>query len=167
MGREITLSHSGQRPARVPDLPTEAIDAAPNGTAEAGSRHRILIVEDEYFIAAEMEDMLRAADIDVVGPVGTVSEALRLVEAADANGGITAAVLDVSLLGERVTPVADALAARGIPFVYATGYSRREITTPLPTAPVLEKPVDYGALFRSLRELSAVRPLAGEMGTRA
>ena len=64
-----------------------------------------------------------------MGPVPTVGEALRLVEAAAADGGIGAAVLDINLAGRHVGPVADRLAALGVPFVFATGYASTATAT--------------------------------------
>ena len=79
---------------------------------------KILIVEDEPLIAMMLEDFLDALDRLVAGTVDSVASALELVEA----GGIDAAIMDVNLRGgETSWPIADALAARGIPFVLATG----------------------------------------------
>jgi len=80
---------------------------------------RILIVEDEMLIAMELETLFRRQDCDILGPAPSVSRALALLEHEHPN----VAVLDLNLGGERCTPVADALLARGIPFVLATGYS--------------------------------------------
>ena len=106
--------------------------------AEGGPLHRILVVEDQWFLATEMEEMLRAAGLEVLGPVDTVADALRLIEAAMADGGLGAAVLDIQLGGEEVTPVADALAAFGVPFVYATGYPAQHAPGRHDSAPLLE-----------------------------
>ena len=83
---------------------------------------RVLVVEDEIAVAMLVEDELRGAGAEVLGPVPTVGDALRLVEAAAADGGISAAVLDINLDGRHVAPVADKLAALGVPFLFATGY---------------------------------------------
>ena len=68
---------------------------------------RILVVEDEILVSMLVEDELRGAGTEVVGPAPTVGDALRLVEAAAADGGISAAVLDINLAGRHVGPLAD------------------------------------------------------------
>ena len=81
---------------------------------EAG---RVLVVEDEFVIALEVEDALRRAG--VVGPAATPEDAARLAP----EEPLDAAVLDVELRGGRVFPAADALAHRSVPFVFLTGYT--------------------------------------------
>jgi hypothetical protein len=68
-----------------------------------------------------VEDELLGAGAEVVGPAGSVSDALQLVGVAASEGGLSAAVLDINLEGEAVKPVADILAALGVPFLFATG----------------------------------------------
>jgi CheY-like chemotaxis protein len=103
------------------------------------SGRKILLVEDEYFVAQDMVRALEESGAEIVGPVANVEEALGLVRDTSSLSG---AVLDVNLQGEMVYPVADALKARGIPFVFATGY---DVThTPPEHRDVFrcEKPVD-------------------------
>ncbi|WP_236552439.1 response regulator [Belnapia sp. F-4-1] len=69
-----------------------------------------------------IEDGLLDAGASVVGPVGSVDDALALVERAACDGGLSAAVLDINLGGAMVSPVADRLAALNVPFLFATGY---------------------------------------------
>lgn len=79
---------------------------------------RVLIVEDEPLIAMMIEDFCEEIGHEVTGAAETVAEALAATEA----GGFDVAILDLHLRGdEQAWPVADALAARGIPFVLATG----------------------------------------------
>jgi CheY-like chemotaxis protein len=118
---------------------------------------RVLVVEDEALIAMAVEARLRDAGAEVVGPAFTAAEALRLVEAAAAaDGGISAAVLDLKLAGgETAIPVADALAARGVPFLFATGYGAGRCDTGRHTAaPVLHKPYDPERLVAALEDLA-------------
>lgn len=82
------------------------------------TRSRILIIEDETFIALALEDTLTAWGYEVVGPAARIRQALRLIE----TESFAAAVMDINLAGETVTPAADALMARGIPFVLTSGY---------------------------------------------
>jgi CheY-like chemotaxis protein len=118
---------------------------------------RVLVVEDEALIAMAVEARLRDAGAEVVGPAFTAAEALRLVEAAAAaDGGLGAAVLDLKLAGgETAIPVADALAARGVPFLFATGYGAGCDTGGHTAAPVLRKPYDPERLVAALEDLAA------------
>lgn len=81
---------------------------------------RILVVEDEYLIAMDLADRLGDLGAEVIGPAGSVAQALEIVESGACR--IDGAVLDVNLRDERVYPVADALTARGVRFVFASGY---------------------------------------------
>jgi DNA-binding response OmpR family regulator len=126
------------------------------GAQEMLGKRRVLVVEDEALIAMALEERLREAGAEVVGPAFTAAEALRLVEAAAADGGISAAVLDLRLTGgETAIPVADALAARGVPFLFATGYGAGCDTGGHTAAPVLRKPYDPERLVASIEALAA------------
>ena len=83
---------------------------------------RVLVVEDETLVAMLVANGLSDAGAEVVGPAFSVNKALGLIERAASDGGLSAAVLDINLGGAAVSPVADCLAALGVPFVYATGY---------------------------------------------
>jgi CheY-like chemotaxis protein len=109
---------------------------------------RYLVVEDEYFIAADLTHLLESLGIEVVGPAASVQEALRLVE--NDGGRLDGAVLDINLRDERVYPVADALRARGVPFVFTTGYDAAGVPSSYADAPRCEKPVDKARLVRCL-----------------
>jgi DNA-binding response OmpR family regulator len=80
---------------------------------------QVLVVEDEALVSMLIEDELRDAGATVLGPAVRVDDAVRLVEAAAADGGISAAVLDINLEGRHVASVANRL---GVPFLFATGY---------------------------------------------
>ena len=108
---------------------------------------RILVVEDDYFAMRDLCAGLAALGAVVVGPAPTVAEALALVAR---EPDIDAAVLDVNLRGETVYPVADAMAARGMPFVLSTGYADDVIEPRFRQAPHCEKPVDMRAVGRAL-----------------
>lgn len=80
---------------------------------------RILVVEDESLVAMLIETILEDMGCAVVGPASSVDEALKMVaDHADIDG----ALLDVNVAGREVFPVADALKARNVPFVFSTGY---------------------------------------------
>lgn len=117
---------------------------------EAGSElrgRRLLVVEDDYMIAADFVYALEERGFEVIGPVGSVREALALIESAGVFDG---AVLDINLGREMAFPIADALTARGVPFVFATGYGTLAIPPVYAEVPRVEKPVDMAALLRLL-----------------
>lgn len=106
---------------------------------------RILVVEDEALIAVMVEDMLRDLGSDVVGPAATIEAALALV----GTEVIDAAILDVNVRGERIDPVAEALFARGIPVLFATGYGEVRLASGA-KATVIDKPYTQDKLARGL-----------------
>ncbi|AWK89904.1 response regulator [Azospirillum thermophilum] len=97
---------------------------------------RVLLVEDETLVAMAVEDALSMHGVEVVGPADSVPLALELVE----RGGFDGALLDVNLRGERVDQVADALAARGLPFIFTTGTGADGVPEGHRHRPVLTKP---------------------------
>jgi len=98
---------------------------------------RILLVEDEAMVAMIIEDTLCDLGCEIVGPVSNIDRALAAAQAGDRIDG---AFLDVNLRGELVYPVAEALAARGVPFAFVTGYGEKGIDARYRDAPVLTKP---------------------------
>ena len=115
------------------------------------SQLRLLLVEDEALVAMAMEDMLSDLDCVVVDVAGTLAQALDRID--HLSGDIDAAILDVNLGGERVYPAADALAAKGVPFMFATGYGPEGLDDRYPQATVLAKPVLAKALAGALNRL--------------
>ena len=97
---------------------------------------RILVVEDQAPIALQLEDMLIESVCEVVGPASRVGQALRLLY----EHPVDAAVLDLNIAGELVYPVADALDARRLPYVFATGYSLSDLAAPYRSRRILQKP---------------------------
>lgn len=117
---------------------------------------RIMVVEDEYFLADELSRALEAAAAAVLGPVATVATALDLLAQEAAPD---AAVLDVNLGGEMAFPVADAFMARGVPFVFTTGYDQEALPVRYAAARRLEKPIATAGTMRELaRLLAAAEP---------
>jgi CheY-like chemotaxis protein len=99
---------------------------------------RILVVEDEYILAQDLRHSLQEAGASVLGPAQSVTAALAILEKEwDVHG----AVLDVNLAGELVWPVADALAIRGVPLVFATGAEKEDLPVRFQHATRCGKPV--------------------------
>lgn len=113
------------------------------------SGRRVLVVEDEVMVAWTLEDMLAELGCTVVGPAARVDQALAMIEAE----AVDAVVLDVNLNGEKSYPVADALAARGVPFVFSTGYNKNDLHTGYLGFPMLQKPFERSQLGDALAKL--------------
>ncbi|QUD90152.1 response regulator [Phenylobacterium montanum] len=103
---------------------------------------RLLVVEDEALIALTLEDMLDGFGCVVAGVAGTLKRAVALADELAIDG----AVLDVNLGGERVYPAAERLKARGVPFVFCTGYGRAGLDQAFAHVPTLDKPYQEEAL---------------------
>ena len=116
-------------------------------SASALTGRRVLLVEDDYFIAADLKTWFEEGGAQVLGPVPSVDEALALIAGTDA---IDAAVLDINLQDELVYPVADALQARGVPFLFATGYDPASVPPPHGAVPLCQKPIDPQVVARTL-----------------
>lgn len=108
---------------------------------------RVLVVEDEYFLAEELRGELEDAGATVLGPVGNIADVLRLIEC---NREIDGAILDVNLGGELVFPVADQLAERGVPFVLATGYDQSTIPSRYANVTRCGKPLNIRLLKQAI-----------------
>ena len=107
---------------------------------------RMLIVEDEYFLADDMAQALQKLGAQVVGPVPTRDKALALLAAEP----VDAAILDINLKGQMVFPVADALREQGVPFVFATGYDATAVPDAYKDVPRWEKPFKPEDLAKAL-----------------
>lgn len=117
------------------------------------SAARVLVVEDEMLVAALLEDRLEALGCQVIGPAAGVAQALELL----ATTPVDAAVLDVNLAGEKVFPVADALAERGVPFIFATAYGAAGVADRHSQRTILDKPYQERALEHALRSALLAR----------
>ncbi len=107
----------------------------------------VLLVEDEYLVAMDLSHSLERAGATVIGPVGSVEEALKLVEEA---ADIDIAIVDIRLQDADAFPVADALEDRNIPFVFATGYDRNVVPQRFTHVPWCPKPLDLQVLATAL-----------------
>jgi CheY-like chemotaxis protein len=112
----------------------------------AGSGLQILIVEDESMVAMMIEDMLADLGHKVIATSGRMPDASKLVSDASAD----LAILDVNLNGEETYPLADSLAARRIPFIFATGYGNSGIKAEWSGVPVLQKPFQSRELAEAI-----------------
>jgi DNA-binding response OmpR family regulator len=108
---------------------------------------RVLIVEDEFFIALDIGQQLGDQGFEVVGPAPSVSKALKLVS----EQGCDVAILDVNLGGETSEPVARKLQESDKPFVVLSGYSTENKLPWFGAAPVLSKPLRMDDLVAALR----------------
>ncbi|HEY3800013.1 MAG TPA: response regulator [Caulobacteraceae bacterium] len=110
---------------------------------------RVLVVEDEGLVAMTLEDMLDDLGCEIAGSAASVKEALAWIAG---GGAADAALLDISLAGEYVFPVAEALTERGVPFAFTTGYGETPAGQ-FRTAPLVSKPVRKDRLAETLRLL--------------
>jgi CheY-like chemotaxis protein len=123
------------------------------------SGQRFLIVEDEPLVVLMLADALEDAGAVIVGTAASVDEALRSIDAEP----IDAAILDCNLRGHPVHRVASALAGRGVPFLFVSGYGRSGIPPGFGDSPVLGKPFTQAQLLRAMGELIASEArLAGQ-----
>lgn len=110
---------------------------------------RVLVVEDEAFIAMDLEQMLQELGCEIIGTASTVDGALAQVR----RGGIDGALLDSNLHGASVLPVAEALTEADVPFILLTGYSRRDSDPPLlREARRVSKPFSLASLSTAIGE---------------
>jgi CheY-like chemotaxis protein len=118
------------------------------------SGRRVLIAEDEAFVAMALQEKFAAAGAEIVGPAATLAEA----SAAADTDVLDAAVLDIDLAGLDVFPAADKLRSRGVPFVFQTGHGQRqELKLDYPEVLVFKKPVRASDLIAAVSELVAGR----------
>ncbi|ODT86822.1 HWE histidine kinase domain-containing protein [Phenylobacterium sp. SCN 70-31] len=143
------------RPEVVPDVPvanrvTETVATAAGPASLNGAR--VLIVEDAVLLALELETGLSEAGAEVVGPAYELEEAMALLDQP-----IDVAVLDANLNGRSVTPVAEVLHQRRIPFVFATGYGETGGAPGGFDAPIIRKPYDVTQVASAVAEILASR----------
>lgn len=113
-------------------------------------RLRVLVVEDESMIAMLIEDSLCELGHEVVAIASRMQEALDIAR----KGQFDIAIIDVNLDGEPSYPVADVLAERNIPFIFATGYGSKGLDTGYSKIPLLTKPFLDSELETALVQIS-------------
>jgi CheY-like chemotaxis protein len=111
-----------------------------------GSRKRVLVVEDDVMIRMLIEDMLGDLGYEVAAQAAKLEDAMT----AATNIAVDVAILDLNLNGKSTGPVAEALAARGTPFVFATGYGEHGLPEAFRDRPLLKKPFQIDGLRRLL-----------------
>jgi len=114
---------------------------------------RVLLVEDEFMVALLMEMALTGLGCEVIGPIGRVDKALEMAQ----REALDVAILDVNINGTEVYSVAEALAARGIPFVFVSGYGRKALRAPWGDRPNLQKPFRIDDLVAVIEEAAAAK----------
>jgi two-component SAPR family response regulator len=119
-----------------------------SSTAELAGR-RVLIVEDDYYLAADAEQALKNAGASIIGPVARSPEALRLLEETRPD----CAVVDINLGLGPSYDVAATLRASSVPFVFVTGYDARAIPAEFADIERLAKPVDVWRMVRAIARL--------------
>ncbi|MDH2325945.1 response regulator [Cereibacter sp. SYSU M97828] len=107
---------------------------------------RVLVVEDELFVAMMIEDYLRDLGFEVVGPALRLERGLALAR----DEMLDFAVLDVNLADKPSFPIADALRDRGVPFIFATGYGTLGLTEAYQGTRTLQKPFDLHDLAEAI-----------------
>jgi len=141
-------------PFRRPRAPHQESDG---GNPDRGKRTlegvNVLIVEDDFIVAYDMQTLLEEQGATVLGPSASLEEARNTIAAN--MGSIDVAVLDVNLGGQFVFPIAAQLRREGIPLMFATAYADDERLFPeeLKDAPRLAKPVLPNALIGHLKRL--------------
>lgn len=111
---------------------------------------RVLVIEDESLVAMLLETILDDMGCTVVGPESNVDDGLI---AATSEASLDAALLDVNVAGREVFPIAEALRARGVPFVFSTGYGEAGLPEHWRGNPTIQKPFTEGAIRDALMKV--------------
>jgi DNA-binding response OmpR family regulator len=115
--------------------------------------HNILVVEDNYLLAADTGRVLEEAGALVIGPFPSEAQARPAAE----SGAVTGAVLDINLGGKPRFTIARLLRAQGVPLIFITGYDISIIPAEFAAVPCLQKPYDGREMISTLASL--LRPV--------
>lgn len=126
----------------------------PDSVETGSSRPAVLLVEDEVMIRMMVADMLGELGYTIAGEAGDIDDAVRLVQTTDFD----IAILDVNVNGRVISPVAEAVTLRGLPFVFATGYGSSGLPEKFRDIPTLQKPFQMATLQRAIED--ALRDVA-------
>lgn len=113
---------------------------------------RVLVAEDEYFLANDLERALRQCGAHVVGPCSEFDDAFLQA----ARDHFDAAIIDINLQGQKAFPVADALTLHRIPFVFCSGYNADVVPERFRDVQLWKKPFDLAALMDHMQKLCPV-----------
>jgi PAS domain S-box-containing protein len=139
-GMQCTLAiplgnNADTREAKAVDTAAATNDRRP---PDAPSGWRVLLVEDEALVAMMIQECLSESGHSVIGPISRASDALQAAKDVEYD----AAILDINLGDGMAYPVADIVAARGVPFVFVTGYEADTVDDRFSNVPILQKPIE-------------------------
>ena len=120
---------------------------------QALNGRRVLVVEDESLVAMLLETILEDMGCTPVGPASNIDEGEAM---ARDTAELDAALLDVNVAGRHVFPVAEALRARGVPFVFSTGYGEGGLPDEWRGNPTIQKPFTEAAVRDALMKVMGV-----------
>lgn len=120
---------------------------------------RILVVEDEFLVAEDLNSALKNTGARVLGPVGIISDGLRLV---DDSPDIEGAVLDINLGGALAYPIAQKLMDRNIPFIFTTAYDAEDVPEKFWNIKLCQKPTTMHKIIRTLEAALGEGPATTE-----
>jgi CheY-like chemotaxis protein len=115
-------------------------------SGDSPATKRILVVEDELMIRMLLQDMLDELGYTIAAEAAHLDEAIEVAKTAEFD----VAILDVDLNGKTITPVAEVLATRGMPFVFTTGYGEHALPDAYRNRPILKKPYQINGLSQIL-----------------
>lgn len=107
---------------------------------------KVLIVEDEALVAIDLAMQVEDLGEEVVGPMSSLESGIKAAE----KEPLDFALLDINLRGKRSTPIAERLEARGVPFVFLTGYDSPRIEEEYSSDEIIPKPISSNDLKRVL-----------------
>jgi DNA-binding response OmpR family regulator len=122
---------------------------------ERTSGGSVFLVEDEVMIRMMVADMLEELGYSIAAEAGEINAALKLAQSVEFD----LAILDVNVNGKVISPVADVIAGRNRPFIFATGYGSSGLPAEYRDRPALQKPFQIETLGRAI-ELALKRPAA-------
>ena len=131
-------------PPKTPNAAKTSASANAVGGTKGLAGLRVLVIEDESLVGMLIEDMLDQMGCAVAGSVSTLQQALENAARLE----IDFAVLDINLRGQPSYPVAEALQARGVPFVFVSGYG--DVSERWRSRPIIQKPFELDQLRREM-----------------
>jgi|SRR6185503_17766877 DNA-binding NtrC family response regulator len=132
---------------------TTALKESQSSQGLALSGKRVLVVEDEYYIADDLRRILEGVGAEIVGPLSTIDKAHQALN----DASFDCAVIDLNLHGESAIPIAERLSDAGKSFAIATGYGSGSIPDRFKDVPRIEKPFNAATLLDLVGQLSCVR----------